>query len=80
MSVCVDVCGPCHLTEHWEPCVMESEGHADLALPFTGPETADTAPHWMLQQGSCAQASWESRHLNLGEVVLPFPTGGEKGP
>lgn len=36
----VDVCGPCDLMGPWKPCTMESEGHAELALPFADPGIA----------------------------------------
>lgn len=34
----------------WELCAMESEGHAEPALPFAGPGIAVPVPCWTLQQ------------------------------
>lgn len=53
---------------------MKSEGHAEPALPFSGPGRAGPAYCWTLL--SWPQPSQKSWPLHLGEMAPPLTTDG----
>lgn len=47
--------------------MLKFEGHADLAVPLTGPGIAGPARHWSLQEEICSVPS-------LGDLLPSLPT------
>lgn len=75
--VYIDVCVLCCLKGTWKPSMIESGGHAEPILSFTGPGIADPAPCWMLQQEGPDPHGIAPLSQHLG-YMLPLIMGRRK--